>query len=253
MPIVSMRAVKAEPHPNADRLRIYLFDADDGAGSIQIVANLENIYEVGDVVAVALAGTILEDGTKIVKGKYRGARSFGMSMGKTDKPVGTVLTAEYNATEDEKMLKRREKAKDNGVLEESVWTKYTSIDGYLKLREDILAAPEVIVTEKSHGCFASESRVMLPNGEERPFREVVMDESVTHILSRDENTGEYSPQPITVKTVTPNGGVRWVKVNLESGRFIICTEEHPFWSNDRNTWVAAKDLRPNEDLASPNE
>jgi len=154
MPIVAMKAVQARQHENADRLRIYQFDAEDGAGLIQIVANLENIYEVGDVVAVALDGTVLSDGTLIKKNKYRGARSFGMSLGKTDKPVGTDLTADFDATEDEKTLKRKEAAEANGVVEESVWTKYTSIDGYLKLREDILAAPEVIVTEKIHGSNA---------------------------------------------------------------------------------------------------
>ncbi|MDB4278887.1 hypothetical protein N9917_04730 [Deltaproteobacteria bacterium] len=146
MPILSMRAVQAAPHPNADRLRLYQFDADDGNGLIQIVSNLENVYEVNDTVAVATVRTVLEDGTEIKKGKYRGQRSFGMALGKTEKPVGTDLTAEYNATIIEKVVDE-----SIGVIEESVWTKYTSIDGYLKLKDDILAAPEVIVTEKSHG------------------------------------------------------------------------------------------------------
>jgi phenylalanyl-tRNA synthetase beta chain len=146
MPILAMRTVQAAKHPNADRLRVYHFDAEQGAGLIQVVANLQNVYEVGDVVAVALENTVLDDGTVIKKGKYRGERSFGMSMGTTDKPVGADLTADFGATTIEKKVDE-----STGVVSESVWTKYTSIDGYLKLKDDILAAPEVIVTEKSHG------------------------------------------------------------------------------------------------------
>lgn len=144
MPVLSLRVLKADPHPNADRLRIYQFVHQEGP--LQIVANLENLYEVGDYVAVALLGTVLEDGTEIKKGKLRGELSFGMALGRTDQPPGTDLTAAFNATSVVK-----EVDESTGVVEESVWTKYTSLDGYLKLREDILAAPEVIVTEKSHG------------------------------------------------------------------------------------------------------
>ena len=144
MTILALRVAEDRDHENADKLRIYQFE-NDGA-RVQIVANKDNLYTVGDVVAVALENTVLEDGTLIKKNKYRGARSFGMTLGKTDKPVGTDLTAAYKATTVVKKVNEK-----TGVAPESAWTRYTSIDGYLKLRGDILAAPEVIATEKSHG------------------------------------------------------------------------------------------------------
>lgn len=248
MAILALRTVSVADNPNADRLKVYQFEGAPDGNLVQIVANNTNIYQPGDVVACALVGTVLEDGTEIKKGKFRGVRSFGMAMGKTDKPVGTDLTAEFNATHVEKKIDEK-----TGVISEDAWVKYTSIDGYLKLREDILACDEIIVTEKSHGCFSASTRIMLPNGEERTFQEVVANEGITHVLSRDMDSGEFISRPITAKVVRPNGGVKWVRVNLENDRFIICTEEHPFWSNDRCTWVAAKDLRPNEDVSSPND
>ena len=142
--IVALKVQSTALHPNAERLRIYQFETNDGP--LQIVANTDNIYTQGDIVAVALVGTVLEDGTEIKRGKYRGECSFGMALGKVKDPIGTDLTARYNATHIEKVVDE-----STGVVEESVWAKYTSIELYLKLREDILACDEVIVTEKSHG------------------------------------------------------------------------------------------------------
>jgi phenylalanyl-tRNA synthetase beta chain len=146
MSIIALRTTSAQPHPNADRLRVYQFEGGPDGELIQIVANTDNVYQVGDVVACALIGTVLEDGTEIQKGKFRGERSFGMALGKTDQPVGTDLTAAFNATDISKAIDE-----SNGVIEDSAWMRYTSLEGYLKLRADILACDEVIVTEKSHG------------------------------------------------------------------------------------------------------
>lgn len=144
MPIIALKVVQASAHPNAERLRIYQFSTPEGP--LQVVANTDNLYAEGDLVAVALIGTILEDGTEIQKGKFRGERSFGMALGKTTADEGADLTADFNATS---VVKRIDES--TGVVEESAWVRYTSLEGYLKLKEDILAAPEVIVLEKSHG------------------------------------------------------------------------------------------------------
>lgn len=146
--IKAMKVVAARDHEDAHSLRVYQFEAP-GGGQVQIVANKDTLYDVGDVAAVANIGTVLEDGTEIKKGKYRGIRSFGMAMGKTGEAPGTDLTLAFKAT-----IRVKGVDESTGVTEESAWTKYTSIDGYLKLREDILAADEVIVTEKSHGSNA---------------------------------------------------------------------------------------------------
>ena len=144
--ILSMEVKSVELHPNADRLRIYQFSAPGVDGLLQIVANLENIYEVGDTAAVAMIDTVLEDETHIKKAKLRGELSFGMTLGSTSEFVGTDLTDAYNATTREKWVDDK-----NGVVEESMWARDTSIPAYLKVRDEILGAMEIIVTEKAHG------------------------------------------------------------------------------------------------------
>ncbi len=94
MPVVVMDVTRAEQHPNADGLHVYSMKAA-GYDEVQIIANWENIYEVGDRVAVALVGSILKDGTKIKPSKLRGLRSFGMALGKVQDAVGSDLSEMY--------------------------------------------------------------------------------------------------------------------------------------------------------------
>lgn len=90
MPIVAMRIVTAQQHPNADRLRLYTAEAN--GEEVTFVANLTNVYEPGDVVAVARVGTTLRDGLTIAPTKIRGVESFGMGLGKTDSLVGSEVS-----------------------------------------------------------------------------------------------------------------------------------------------------------------
>jgi len=93
MTAVAMKCIKAEKHPNADALRVYEF-VNDGE-PVQIIANLEHVYEVDDVVAIALTGSVLLDGTKIRPTKLRELPSYGMALGKTEAAVGTDLTDQF--------------------------------------------------------------------------------------------------------------------------------------------------------------
>jgi tRNA-binding EMAP/Myf-like protein len=91
MPIIAMQATSAAEHPNADTLAVYNFEAP-GRAAVQIVANQEHVYAVGDVAAIALVGTTLLDGTKIRRAKLRGVESLGMAMGPAAAPSGTDLS-----------------------------------------------------------------------------------------------------------------------------------------------------------------
>ena len=94
MPVIAMEVKNAQNHPNADALRLYSFAAP-GWEPVQIVANSENIYEAGDIVAIALTDSVLKDGTKIKPVKLRGVYSFGMALGKVEETIGTELSAIY--------------------------------------------------------------------------------------------------------------------------------------------------------------
>lgn len=90
MKVIAMKVTSVEDHPNAESLKIYWFEAPEHENRM-IIANLENIYDVGDLVYVALEGAILKEGivegvTKIKAQKLRGMKSHGMALGKIDKP-----------------------------------------------------------------------------------------------------------------------------------------------------------------------
>lgn len=85
MSVKVLKCISAEKHPNADKLRLYKFCESDEippeGDLIQVVANMTNIYNVGDFVYVALEGAVLTDGTVIKPTKLRGIESFGMALG----------------------------------------------------------------------------------------------------------------------------------------------------------------------------
>ncbi len=51
MNAVAMKVVSAEKHPNADALFLYKLKSADK--EVEIIANLDRNYQVGDIVAIA--------------------------------------------------------------------------------------------------------------------------------------------------------------------------------------------------------
>lgn len=246
MAVIAVWVTADRDHENAERLRVYQVEAP-GLEPTQIVANKDNIYDTGDVVAAALIGTKLPDGTLIEKNKIRGVLSFGMLLGKVAVAPGTDLTAKFGATHIEKQVDESQ-----GVVEESNWTRYTSIDGFLRVKDEILACPDVLVTEKLHGCFAAHARVMLPNGEERPIGEIIDNPNLyTHVLTYDVVSGEYRPARISNRRRVSGKGQQWLRLTMENGREIVCTPNHPFYSRTRKTWIRADEIGADEDIESP--
>ncbi len=84
--VVVGRVLAAEPHPDADRLRVCRVDvgADEPA---QIVCGAPNVA-VDQVVAVALVGTVMPGGMKIKKAKLRGQASHGMICSARELGIG---------------------------------------------------------------------------------------------------------------------------------------------------------------------
>jgi phenylalanyl-tRNA synthetase beta chain len=74
--VVVGRLLAIERHPNADKL--WLTTVDIGSGEpLQIVCGADNI-SVGDLVPVALVGSVLQGGRRIERSKIRGVESQGM-------------------------------------------------------------------------------------------------------------------------------------------------------------------------------
>jgi phenylalanyl-tRNA synthetase beta chain len=81
------KVVEAEPHPDADRLRVCLVDTGDGEPS-QIVCGAPNVAR-GQTVAVAKPGSVMPDGTRLKVAKLRGQASHGMILAEDEVGIGT--------------------------------------------------------------------------------------------------------------------------------------------------------------------
>ena len=95
MPVIAMKAVEKNAHEKTDQLFIYTFESPQ-LGQKTIVANLTNVYEVGDVAAIAQLGTLLPEG-EIKPRKVFGIPSSGMALGPVDAPLDTDLSDQFDA------------------------------------------------------------------------------------------------------------------------------------------------------------
>jgi phenylalanyl-tRNA synthetase beta chain len=79
------KVLSAEPHPNADRLRVCTIDTGDGERTI--VCGAPNVA-AGQTVPVALPGATLPGGHRIGKAKLRGVESMGMICASSELELG---------------------------------------------------------------------------------------------------------------------------------------------------------------------
>ncbi|HET9739271.1 MAG TPA: phenylalanine--tRNA ligase subunit beta [Solirubrobacteraceae bacterium] len=80
------RVLSAERHPDADRLTVCSVEVGDGDVR-QIVCGAPNVA-AGQIVAVAGAGAIMPDGTRLKRAKLRGVESNGMILAEDELAIG---------------------------------------------------------------------------------------------------------------------------------------------------------------------
>ncbi len=81
------KVLRAEQHPDADRLKVCSVDIGTGEAS-QIVCGAPNVA-AGQTVAVARPGSVMPDGTKLKRAKLRGQESNGMILAEDELDLGT--------------------------------------------------------------------------------------------------------------------------------------------------------------------
>jgi tRNA-binding EMAP/Myf-like protein len=208
MSVIAMRVCDVRVHPNADALRVYTMEAPNHQ-ELQIVANLENTYQKGNIVAVALSGSVLKDGTKIKPCKLRGVTSQGIALGVVDADLGSNLTAIYCQSE---LINREEKL---------AFQKWTSIEllHNVKRNLDILGDAVTITYRakiKLHGTNAAvqittegrvaaqkRSQIITPKSDNAGFAAWV------------ENNLEYFSALKTTENITIFG--EWCGSNIQKG------------------------------------
>ncbi|MBP9165209.1 MAG: phenylalanine--tRNA ligase subunit beta [Leptospiraceae bacterium] len=92
--IVSAKVVEVKKHPDADKLSVCV--ADIGTRKIQIVTGAQ--VAEGEIVPLAMIGTVFPDGKEIKEGKLRGVDSFGMfcsekELGLSEEATGLMKLA----------------------------------------------------------------------------------------------------------------------------------------------------------------
>lgn len=90
------------------------------------------------------------------------------------------------------------------------------------------------------GCFVKGTKVKMADGSYKNIETISAGDKV---LSYDEKTCEFVPQP--VERLNENLPKPMVRVTLQDGRKIVCTEDHLFLTTDKN-WVEAKHLAGRE-------
>ncbi len=80
------RVLAAEPHPDADRLRVCRVAVGEGDVA-EIVCGAPNVAE-GQTVAVARPGAVMPDGTRLKRAKLRGVVSHGMVLAEDELAIG---------------------------------------------------------------------------------------------------------------------------------------------------------------------
>src|SRR5919199_5716605 len=82
------RVLRAERHPDADRLSVCIVALGEG-DTAQIVCGAPNVAE-GQTVAVARPGAVMPGGVKLKKAKLRGVASDGMILAEDELAIGTL-------------------------------------------------------------------------------------------------------------------------------------------------------------------
>lgn len=184
MKVIAMKVASVEDHPDAESLKIYWFEAPEHENRL-VIANLENVYDVNDLVYVALEGAILKDGTKIRATKLRGIKSYGMAMGKIDKPdavVGDDFTEQFCQEPDEKIDESNSHLSKSGI---SV-IKWTDIESLFNIRRDLKAinfSPLITYRAKIKIDGSNGSVMLTPEGK-------IAAQSRTKIITpQDDNAG----------------------------------------------------------------
>lgn len=246
--VLVRRIDEIKPHPNADSLDLAI------VGGWQTVVR-KDTFKAGELVVFVPPDTVLpqelSDALGVTKylhkqrltvAKLRGENSFGLVFPPhPDAYEGQDVAEQYGIT---KYVPPVKMGAGDAVAEAPVFFKYTDIENMRNYTGVFRDGEPVIYTEKIHGCFTPETNIMLANGEFIQIKNVSVGDFV---LSYNEVTGEFEPQP--VEAVLDNGNCKdWIELKFDNGKTIVCTLNHLFLT--KRGYVEAKDLQESDEFVT---
>lgn len=241
--------IDMKPHPNADTLSIMEIDgyevclrtADWTNGQLAIYCPPD--YVVPDTPLFAWLKSDSSNWNRVRTRKFRQRYSHGFLV-----PADGLGFNEGDNAMEALGIVRYEPPIPMGTGGDNVrgpdgfYPKY-DVENFQKYRAILLALDvDVVATEKIHGCFREDMPVMLANGEYRPISDIKAGDM---IISYD---GENFVPDEVVNVISQKLDKSWLRLTLEDGKEIICTEDHEFLTN--RGWVQARNLTKEDDIVS---
>lgn len=101
----------------------------------------------------------------------------------------------------------------------------------------------------SISCLDLKTKIKLTNGHSLTLGEIIQQFQKgmeLEVYSYDQKTGKICPDKIKNAKIT-GYDVKVIKINLDNGKYVICTPEH-LWMKRDGTYVQAIDLKPDDSL-----
>lgn len=110
--------------------------------------------------------------------------------------------------------------------------------------QSILLFKECYASEKIHGCLNKGTLIRTANGANIPIEQITVG---TEILSYDEKLKQFVPATVSAVVIQERDiRLGWMRIVVEDGSAIVCTEDHPFLT--ARGWVIASQLTAEDDI-----
>lgn len=134
--------------------------------------------------------------------------------------------------------------------------KYTDIENIKNFPNVFNNQAIVNITEKLHGCLHSKVKVSLVDGDKVSIKDLVESNYRGEVLGVDKS-GNIVPTKV-INTFDNGITNNWMKIkiqNVSAGRgnsfiYVTCTDNHKFFIREKNDYIQAKDIKPNDTILS---